>query len=98
MSQPETQQPPPPKPTSGLAALLAKDLEGVPDYPPQSSSAGSATADRRAEPDLMGLRNTPAADTPDDFEDFSKRYPSLNGIGMEETDVGNSGSGTMREI
>lgn len=71
-----TQWPPPQSPTmempqakpSGLAALLAKDLEGVPDYPPRDSSNRVVSQE-------------------DDLDSFSKRYPSLSGIEMVETEI-----------
>lgn len=70
------------KPSSGLAALLAKDLEGVPDYPPRGSSAACSTA---AETSANGS----AGELGDDLEsDFSRRYPSLSGIEMVETEIG----------
>lgn len=71
----ETAAPLPAKPT-GLAALLAKDLEGVPDYPPRTSSNGQ--------------RNLTAIHLPaheDELDSFSKRYPSLSGIEMVETEI-----------
>ncbi|CAK4028885.1 related to serine threonine kinase ARK1 [Lecanosticta acicola] len=58
---------PQPKP-AGLAALLAKDLEGVPDYPPRDSSNRVVSRE-------------------DDLDSFSKRYPSLSGIEMVETEI-----------
>jgi AP2-associated kinase len=67
------------KGTGGLAALLAKDLEGVPDYPPTGSSATNAYA-----PDTGG----PLKGDEDLEADFSKRYPSLAGIEMVETEIG----------
>ncbi|KAF2486612.1 hypothetical protein BDY17DRAFT_291780 [Neohortaea acidophila] len=67
------------KPSTGLAALLAKDLEGVPDYPPSGSSAAISAP----ESDVQ----FPAVD--DDLEtDFSKRYPTLSGIEMVEAEIG----------
>lgn len=83
-----TDKPLPQQPTSqrsGLAALLAKDLEGVPDYPP---SAGSGTSSLRA-PDSAGDADLEA--------EFSQRYPSLSGIEMVETDVSGAG-GERRAI
>ncbi|KAK3726034.1 Ark- serine/threonine protein kinase [Vermiconidia calcicola] len=91
----------PPKPSSGLAALLAKDLEGVPDYPPQASSANDARGDKISD-DLMDMNgDTPTSlNVPEDLEaDFSKRYPSLSGIEMVETEIrGSGGRTTMREV
>jgi AP2-associated kinase len=68
---------PQPKPTGGLAALLAKDLEGVPDYPASASSSGHPSS-------LVDI----SPPTADDLESFSKRYPSLSGIEMVETEIG----------
>lgn len=78
---PDLEKPLPAEP-SGLAALLAKDLEGVPDYPQGSSS----DAQRQKQPrnDLIQLSPT----SPDDLDSFSKRYPSLSGIEMVETEIG----------
>ncbi|QIW95806.1 hypothetical protein AMS68_001324 [Peltaster fructicola] len=76
-------KPSPAQPSSGLAALLAKDLEGVPDYPSQQSSAKSSAVSMSQE-DLEA--------------EFSRRYPSLSGIEMVETDLGNSQAGRTREI
>jgi AP2-associated kinase len=89
---------PQPKPSGALAALLAKDLEGVPDYPPSGSSGYPASKPEYIDPDLMEL-NPPTSGVPEDLEkDFSKRYPSLSGIEMVEMDVGNGNKMTMREI
>jgi len=87
--------PPPPeasKPAAGgLAALLAKDLEGVPDYTTPA-------------PDRGAIRPTTTngrwkAEEEEDMEaDFSKRYPSLSGIEMVETEIasGEHGGRPMR--
>lgn len=70
------------KTSGGLAALLAKDLQGVPDYPTTSSSnASNDTA-----PAWDGRANESIGD--DAELEFSKRYPSLNGIEMVETEIG----------
>ncbi|KAK4507583.1 hypothetical protein PRZ48_001318 [Zasmidium cellare] len=74
----DTTKPLPAKPTGGLAALLAKDLEGVPDYPPRGSSMNQSVPAPAAIPNHI-------AD--DDLDSFSKRYPSLSGIEMVETDL-----------
>lgn len=88
-----------PKPSGGLAALLAKDLEGVPDYPPQGSSTKVSEGPiYAAEPDLMDVNDSIGKDEPTDFEGFHKRYPSLSGIEMVETEIGNEGKATMREV
>lgn len=72
--------PPPTKSSSGLAALLAKDLEGVPDYPPAGSSSSGTQPTRTT---LVDASPTSA----EDLETFSKRYPSLSGIEMVETEI-----------
>lgn len=89
----DTAQPIQSKPT-GLAALLAKDLEGVPDYPPpQSSGAGSGGAGGN------GGGGAYYASNDDDVEDFSKRYPSLGGLEMVEREIGDSRrTGSVREV
>lgn len=66
------------KPTGGLAALLAKDLEGVPDYPPRGSSMTQSV------PATLATHNHIADD---DLDSFSKRYPSLSGIELVESDL-----------
>ena len=78
---PDLEKPLPAKP-SGLAALLAKDLEGVPDYPQGSSS--DTQSHKQPRNDLIELSPT----SPDDLDSFSKRYPSLSGIEMVETEIG----------
>ena len=99
--EPDTQKPLPPKPTGGLAALLAKDLEGVPDYPPRGSSAEAGAKTPNANIGL-GLRaNGPATETQiEDLEaDFHKRYPNLTGIEMVETEIeGQSRTMSVREV
>ncbi|KAM3416076.1 hypothetical protein BST61_g9558 [Cercospora zeina] len=83
-SLPDQEKTPPSKP-SGLAALLAKDLEGVPDYPPAGSSASQSQSHPQAAPsNLIELSPT----LPNDEDSFSKRYPSLSGIEMVETEIG----------
>lgn len=75
------------KPT-GLAALLAKDLEGVPDYPGQSA-APTAPVGYRDNSLTQGGNSFAAGDATDDLEaDFSARYPSLTGIEMVEREIG----------
>ncbi|KAF2160447.1 hypothetical protein M409DRAFT_29070 [Zasmidium cellare ATCC 36951] len=74
----DTTKPLPAKPTGGLAALLAKDLEGVPDYPPRGSSMNQSV------PAAVATHNHVSDD---DLDSFSKRYPSLSGIEMVETDL-----------
>ena len=81
-------------PGGGLAALLAKDLEGVPDYPPPGSSGNVDAGPQipRATTTAVESFEQPAVD--DDLEkDFSRRYPSLSGIEMVETEIG---SGQVR--
>ncbi|KAI5371184.1 putative serine/threonine-protein kinase, active [Septoria linicola] len=79
---PDLEKPLPAKPSSGLAALLAKDLEGVPDYP--GTGENSSQAHGQPASNLIELSPT----SPDDLESFSKRYPSLSGIEMVETEIG----------
>lgn len=93
------------KPSSGLAALLAKDLEGVPDYPPVSSGSGSGNHDRRQnqipQQQLQSQRGMNAGPTAgvDELESFSQRYPSLSGIEMVETEIeGGGGEGRGRSM
>jgi AP2-associated kinase len=98
-----------PKPT-GLAALLAKDLEGVPDYPPRGSSlagdgahsAGpvltSTAPAKPVQPQPSQQQRIVGNAEPDDLADFSKRFPSLSGIEMVETEIGDSSNPGRREI
>lgn len=81
--------------TSRLAALLAKDLEGVPDYPPVGSGSQqlqTANVAVDTSSDLVEFSPTSA----DDLESFSKRYPSLSGIEMVETEIDGGTRRTMR--
>lgn len=88
--QPELERPLQPKPT-GLAALLAKDLEGVPDYPQQEAPA--RYSDHVAP---RGNQDLDIGDAANDLEaDFSARYPSLHGIEMVEREIG---SRDVREV
>jgi AP2-associated kinase len=74
------------KPT-GLAALLAKDLEGVPDYPGQSATSTTSGEYRDVPPQSRSRFDT--GDATHDLEaDFSARYPSLTGIEMVEREIG----------
>nr|POE88416.1 serine/threonine-protein kinase ppk30 [Quercus suber] len=84
--QPDHDKASPARPTgsSGLAALLAKDLQGVPEYPSRSSDSGSATMDSSAN---ANSSNGYYEDTDTMEMDFSKRYPSLAGIEMVETEI-----------
>jgi len=76
---------------SGLAALLAKDLEGVPDYSSPTAASGSGgTAGSSAAPTST---NGHWAHEEDLEADFSKRYPSLAGIEMVETEIGSGEAG-----
>jgi AP2-associated kinase len=82
------------KPT-GLAALLAKDLEGVPDYPAQSPNP-AAPIGYRDNFAPQGGRSFETGDAAQDLEaDFSARYPSLTGIEMVEREIG---SRDVREV
>jgi AP2-associated kinase len=88
----------PPRPTGGLAALLAKDLEGVPDYPPPlSSGAGDGNTVRLTKTTSVPMSQPQDASLPigDDLESFSKRYPTLSGIEMVETEIE---GGRSREV
>lgn len=86
------------KPTSGLAALLAKDLEGVPDYP---AVAGSSDRHQNQAPSTHRTASAVPTNV-DEVESFSQRYPSLSGIEMVETEIEGSGGETrmmrMKEI
>lgn len=87
------------EPSSGLAALLAKDLEGVPDYPPVAGNS----SERRQDQAPQAHRTASAIPTNiDEVESFSQRYPSLSGIEMVETEIEGSGGETrmlrMKEI
>lgn len=89
------------KPSSGLAALLAKDLEGVPDYPSQASN--SEQTNRRQDQAAQSHRTAGLNSVGvDEVESFSKRYPSLSGIEMVETEIEGGGGETrmlrMKEI
>ena len=99
-SQSDFQKPQPPKPSGGLAALLAKDLEGVPDYPPRGSSAQAARSrDSDATPSNAQLLHPNRAADEDLEEEFGKRYPSLSAIEMVETEIGGqSGMMSMKEV
>ncbi|KAK0260507.1 hypothetical protein B0A54_13685 [Friedmanniomyces endolithicus] len=107
---PQQQQGPPPpaldaqlkplqpaKTTGGsLAALLAKDLEGVPDYPPQRfpppptmrglTHATTAPASEVPAKNGTEVRGRDGVDEVDLEADFSKRYPNL-GLEMAGTDA-----------
>ncbi|KAK3111412.1 Ark- serine/threonine protein kinase [Teratosphaeriaceae sp. CCFEE 6253] len=84
----------PAKPTAtgrGLAALLAKDLEGVPEYPPPRTSSRvpvSAVPIPSQGTKSRGPGTDDAGEGWDLEADFSKRYPSLAGIEMVETEIG----------
>lgn len=105
------------KPSSGLAALLAKDLEGVPDYPAQPGSSDQTHHRQNPVPQAYRTDSNPihhrqnqaaqsyrtvAPAGVDEVESFSKRYPSLSGIEMVETEIEGSGGTTrmlrMKEI
>ena len=94
-----------PKPSGGLAALLAKDLEGVPDYPPRGSSMQSQQQQQQQQQIPPGPSQKfsqakppggPVMSEIDEMEDFSKRYPSLSGIEMVETEI--SGGDSRRRV
>lgn len=90
--QAEPERPLQAKPT-GLAALLAKDLEGVPDYPPQDSSAAAPSHNNGYRDNIPSSRADfeQTVTTPDLEADFSARYPSLHGIEMVEREIGSRG-------
>ena len=69
----------------GLAALLAKDLEGVPDYPPASSSISAAGAGSRRVNAGVGRSGQDGIGDVDGVE-FWKRFPELE---MVEAEIGN---------
>ncbi|KAJ9629947.1 Ark- serine/threonine protein kinase [Taxawa tesnikishii (nom. ined.)] len=73
----------------GLAALLARDAEGV------AAPGGGHTQDPSADIRTADSVPTDAVGVQEDWEaDFSKRYPSLSGIEMVETEiVANAGGG-----
>ena len=78
----------------GLAALLAKDLEGVPDYP----ARGSSLREETARPTTGTFERSAARNVPrglDVEDDFEKRYPDLSGVEMVETEI--EGGRRMRE-
>ncbi|KAK5122282.1 hypothetical protein LTR85_004193 [Meristemomyces frigidus] len=99
--------PPPAKASTtggGLAALLARDMEGVPEYPQRGSSsqalgmAGTSAGISAGTVNVGSGFSPPAGDITDDLEaDFSKRYPDLGGIEMVETEIG-SGEGGRRAM
>jgi AP2-associated kinase len=105
-SKPQWPQPEPPQTTpvlpskrsnaagGGLAALLAKDLEGVPDYPPPGSSGNVDASPQIPRATTAAVESFEQPILDDDLEkDFSRRYPSLSGIEMVETEIG---SGQVR--
>jgi len=65
---------------AGLAALLAKDLEGVPEYPPSSLSS---MKDRGPTERAEGLGNVNGFVEVEGEEDFGRRFPRLSGEGGE---------------
>lgn len=65
---------------SSLAALLARDSEGV--------AAPGSNSEQRGHVEQGDVANTVYTGGVDDWEaDFSKRYPSLSGIEMVETEI-----------
>ena len=90
-------------PGGGLAALLAKDLEGVPDYPPPGSSANVDSTPQIPRAATVASPVAAAAQShgvmDEDLEkDFSKRYPSLSGIEMVETEIGSGQGREWKEV
>jgi AP2-associated kinase len=111
-SPPPPQQPPRPTGSGGgLAALLAKDLEGVPDYPPRTSSAARA-GNTSSSSNMTRIAQTKSVPTQaprpsqqmdddvagDELESFSKRYPTLSGIEMVETEIDGGGGLWSRAV
>ncbi|KAK0941202.1 Ark- serine/threonine protein kinase [Friedmanniomyces endolithicus] len=101
-TQPKPLQPA--KTTGGsLAALLAKDLEGVPDYPAQNhpppptmrglTHATTAPASEVPAKNGTELRGRDGVDEVDLEADFSKRYPNL---GLEMAGPGATGDHVRR--
>ena len=84
-------------PGGGLAALLAKDLEGVPDYPPQGSSGNVDAGPQVPRAATAAVDDVGSAGDSDDLLDFSRRYPSLSGIEMVETEI-RSGNTVGKEV
>lgn len=76
----------------GLAALLAKDLEGVPDYPPAGSSGNVDAGSQIPRAATAAVDDVGEIGANDDFDDFSRRYPSLSGIEMVETEIRSGGT------
>jgi AP2-associated kinase len=85
-------------PGGGLAALLAKDLEGVPDYPPPGSSANVDSSPQIPRAATAAAAGTGQSVVEDLEKDFSKRYPSLSGIEMVETEIGSGQGRDWKEV
>ena len=86
-------------PGGGLAALLAKDLEGVPDYPPPGSSASVDSSPQIPRAATVAAAGPGQSAVEKDLEkDFSKRYPSLSGIEMVETEIGSGQGRDWKEV
>ncbi|PNS16293.1 Serine/threonine-protein kinase plo1 [Sphaceloma murrayae] len=89
---------------SRLAALLAKDQEGVADAGPGDKPLYDVPADNNAQTTpvnaLRSLDVDTSADARDfDLDSFSKRYPSLSGIELVETDISGLASNlSQREV
>lgn len=77
---------------TGLAALLARDQEGV-------AAAGAGAEERRttaAPSQAVDTEYAAPSGQHEDWEaDFSKRFPSLSGIEMVETEIGGGGNDGM---
>ena len=72
--------------------MLAKDLEGVPDYPPAGSSGNVDAGPQVPRATTTAADNVGEAGDSDDLVDFSRRYPSLSGIEMVETEIRSGGT------
>ncbi|OQN97540.1 hypothetical protein B0A48_16694 [Cryoendolithus antarcticus] len=100
-SNPDTVSSRAPSKPSGLAALLAKDQEGVPEYPPPAPGGqrSSTTPQTRQAPVSTTDGTNGSTDRNDwDEAEFSRRYPSLSGIEMVEREIGVGGEGSVREV
>ncbi|KAK6429165.1 Ark- serine/threonine protein kinase [Oleoguttula sp. CCFEE 5521] len=90
-----------PSKPSGLAALLAKDQEGVPEYPSTTSGGQRASTAPHAGPGPISATAATGDDRDGnhwDEAEFSRRYPSLSGIEMVEREIGVGGEGSVREV
>lgn len=93
MDLPQTAQDarsPPPRPTAPPKPKVLRTGQGNPSMPTLNPSAAAPRSVNDAEKEPI---------SPDDWEaKFSKRYPSLSGIEMVETDIGNEKKQTTARI